>query len=147
MLSKYWDGFLPVDPAVIARAANVIVGHDPELGSAFGCFEFVGGRPHIYTNPNEPELRQRFTIAHEQGHFVLDHGDRFVDSADDFVPVQLDEAERQANMFALELLIPSFAVEILIGKRNIGSFEALRDMFGVTELALEVKLKKLGLAP
>ncbi|BCQ23993.1 ImmA/IrrE family metallo-endopeptidase [Caballeronia sp. NK8] len=147
MLSEYWDGFLPVDPTVIARAAQVTVEHDPDLGDAFGRFEFLDGRPHIYTNPNEPEMRQRFTIAHELGHFMLDHGDWFVDTADEFATVQLDAIERQANIFALELLIPGFAVEILIEKRNIGSFETLREMFGVTEIALEHKLKRLGWAP
>ncbi|WP_061176632.1 ImmA/IrrE family metallo-endopeptidase [Caballeronia pedi] len=147
MLSEYWDGFLPVDPAVIARAADVTVEHDPGLGEAFGRFEFVDGRPHIYTNPNEPDVRQRFTIAHELGHYALEHGNWFIDTENEFSKVQLDTVERQANLFALELLIPSCAVEILLGKRNISSFRTLTEMFKVSDLALEFKLKKLGWAP
>lgn len=144
MLSEHWDGKLPVDPFAIARSARVIVEHDPEMNEAFGRFEFVNGRPHIYLRPDEPEVRQRFIAAHELGHFALKHGKRFVDTSRQFVPVQLDEMENQANRFALELLIPDFAVNILIEKRNITNFVRLTEEFAVSGFAMKRRLKKLG---
>ncbi|SAK69874.1 ImmA/IrrE family metallo-endopeptidase [Caballeronia ptereochthonis] len=143
MLSKYWDGRLPVDPFAIARSANVAVEHEADMEDAFGRFEIVNGRPHIYINPDEPGMRQRFVLAHELGHFALKHGRHFVDTSREFAPVQLDEIENQANRFAMELLIPGFAVNILIEKRNITNFIRLTDAFAVSQLAMKLRLKKL----
>ncbi|SAL00654.1 hypothetical protein AWB78_05991 [Caballeronia calidae] len=145
MLSEHWDGNLPVDPFAIARAANVVVEHDPEMERReLGRFELIDGRPHIYTNSTEPESRMRFVVANELGHFALKHGRRFVDTSRQFAPVQLDEIENQANRFALELLIPGFAVNILIEKQNVTDFIRLTEAFAVSQLAMKLRLKKLG---
>ncbi|WP_250465386.1 MULTISPECIES: ImmA/IrrE family metallo-endopeptidase [unclassified Caballeronia] len=145
--SKYWNGFLPVDPAVIARKAGVTVEYDPALGDACGRFEIVEGHPKIYINPNETKICQRFVVAHELGHFVLKHGKRFVDTHRQLKYVQFKFREQQANDFALELLIPHFAVDILIEKRNITSYIKLAESFGVGTMAMRTKLKKMGWAP
>lgn len=147
MLSEFWDGNLPVNPAVIARAAGIAVRQDPELGTAVGRIQYEGGLACIDVHPDTSALRQRFVIAHELGHFMLHGGARFVDVEQELEPIQLDIRERQANLFALELLIPSFAVEILIYKRKIFSLEKLRTMFGVTDKALHYKLRRLGWLP
>ena len=145
MLSEHWDGELPVDPFAIARSANVIVEHDPKMESnELGRFEYVNGQPRIYTNPNESELRLRFVVAHELGHYAMEHGTRFVDTSLHFAPVHYDRAENQANRFAIELLMPDFAVNILIEKRNIKSFEQLTGIFWVSGQSMEFRLKKLG---
>ncbi|SAL78441.1 hypothetical protein AWB74_05349 [Caballeronia arvi] len=144
MLSEHWDGKLPVDPFAIARSAGVTVEHDAEMEpKELGRFEFVDGKPHIYTNPNEPVSRLRYVVAHELGHFALEHGKRFVDTALQFWPVHYDRAEHQANQFALELLVPDFALNIMISKRNIMNFVRLTEIFAVSDLVMKHRLKKL----
>ena len=133
LYSRYWDGHLPVDPAKIARAMGVTVEFDADIGLAFGRFEIVDGHAYSYVNPDEIELRQRFTIAHELGHFALRHGDYFVDTAKEFGRLQLDFYERQANDFALELLIPAFAADIMIMKRNVMKVARLSELFKVSQ--------------
>jgi Zn-dependent peptidase ImmA (M78 family) len=144
MLSKHWDGELPVDPFAIARSAGVTVEHDPEMEpKELGRFEYVKGKPRIYTNPNEPVSRFRYVVAHELGHFALNHGKRFVDTAFQFWPVHYDRAEHQANQFALELLVPDFALNNMIEKRNITHPVRLKEIFAVSDLAIKLRLKKL----
>jgi hypothetical protein len=46
VLRRYWDGYLPVDPVVIAHALGVTVELDGAMDEACGRFEFVDGRPH-----------------------------------------------------------------------------------------------------
>ncbi|WP_244826021.1 MULTISPECIES: ImmA/IrrE family metallo-endopeptidase [unclassified Caballeronia] len=144
LYSKYWDGRLPVDPEAIARAAGVTVNFDPDMGEVFGRFERVDGKPHIYINSREGKRRQRFSIAHELGHFALRHGNSFVDTAKQFVEVPRRLVELQANTFALELLIPGFAVDILIEKRNITSIKKLSEQFHVGQGAMTIKLGQMG---
>ena len=144
MLSEHWDGKLPVDPFAIARSAGVTVEHDPELEpKELGRFELVDGNARIFTNPNEPVSRLRYVVAHELGHFALEHGKRFVDTAFQFWPVHYDRAEHQANQFALELLVPDFALNFMIQKRKIMNPVQLEEIFAVSDLAMTLRLKKL----
>jgi Zn-dependent peptidase ImmA (M78 family) len=70
----------------------------------------------VFVNGSDPIPRQRFTAAHELGHFVLHReamGGR-ISKADTPAQIELtdeksDEHERQANRFAVELLMPEAA--------------------------------------
>ena len=63
------------------------------------------GRKHIITyNKNHHPRRQRFTIAHELGHLLLEHLD--VQSKEEDL-VSGNPKETAANTFAAELLAPS----------------------------------------
>ncbi len=67
----------------------------------------------VFVNASDPVPRQRFTAAHELGHFVLhraEMGGR-VSRADtpaaiELTDAQSDRLEREANWFAAELLMP-----------------------------------------
>lgn len=59
-------------------------------------------KQEIYVNILEPYKRQRFTKAHEIGHFVLGHGES---DREDYT-INSDIKERAANQFAAELLMP-----------------------------------------
>ena len=54
------------------------------------------------------------------------------------------ELERQADLFAAELLMPAIAVKAMIVKRNVKDSVALRQAFGVSSQALYCRLKALG---
>src|SRR3954447_5692705 len=102
----------PVDVEDIARRAGVRVvrGHFDDALSGL-IMEFEGGAA-IAVNDLQSEARQRFTIGHELGHYLLAHHDLFhIDlgpSAEHGTPPGYDwRHERAANDFAAELLMPA----------------------------------------
>ena len=66
----------------------------------------------IYYNVLEPEYRQRFTIAHELGHYLLGHKGIQLRSKD---LTLYDDAEKKNN----EMQADSFAAECLMPKKLI----------------------------
>lgn len=137
---------LPVDPRIIAKNIGVRILPDANLDAdnISGELVFDAGVPAIKYNPNDSVTRQRFTIAHELGHFVLKHGHSFRDNKQNFSLYNFDEKEVAANKFAAELLMPARAVSILINKRNIKDAGKLCQIFDVSVAALRVRLKNLG---
>jgi len=113
-------------------------------------------KPIIFVNINHPPVRQNFTIAHEIGHYLLNHsGDLFLDHKyilfrDSKSSEGSWVAERQANKFAAELLMPESKLLSEIKDRNI-DFEDDEDIsnlakdFGVSTQALLIRLSNLGL--
>ncbi len=58
-------------------------------------------------NSDESPVRQRFTIAHELGHFFLhETKGTFIDYRDNKTNIVRDKRERDANKFAAALLMP-----------------------------------------
>ncbi len=92
--------------------------NDPHGRSISGLLKIRGGRerPVIAIKEGESKQRQRFTIAHELGHFLLHKDDLLhVDEGNVEAMAFRDETstrgtdikEIQANQFAAELLMPS----------------------------------------
>lgn len=147
LLSCYWAGKqVPVEPAAIAQARGVGVQPFPadEL-SASGWFRFEDGKPVIYFNSRDPINRQRFTIAHELGHYELGHGERPRDSVAAFNLYNFDPYEADANRFAAELLMPEAWVKWLVIDRGVTSLTNLASQFDVSEVAMRYRLGNLGL--
>jgi IrrE N-terminal-like domain len=99
--------------------------------------------------PNEPPVRRfRFTIAHELGHWIC-HALEGADPAVSYCrPIDLTEAadrtlEREANVFAAELLMPESAVRA--GWEELGSADALASRFDVSPSAMSWRLFSFGL--
>lgn len=61
---------------------------------------------NVYLRATEGSARDRFTIAHEIGHYFLVDKIAYTRSENEIVPAYMDP-EWQANVFASELLIPS----------------------------------------
>ncbi|MFZ2186439.1 MAG: ImmA/IrrE family metallo-endopeptidase [Streptococcus parauberis] len=70
----------------------------------------------IYVNTDESEVRQRFTKAHELGHYVYKHGEsaRLIDSS--FYNIIERRKETEANRFAVDLLMPVKLIYKLISE-------------------------------
>lgn len=92
-------------------------------------------------NPSESKLRQRFTIAHEIGHYVLHRTERevFIDNNNRFSLVKFRSSgsidvvhEQQANAFAAAILMPQKI--ILQEIKNYYGFD-LSDNGTISELA------------
>jgi Zn-dependent peptidase ImmA (M78 family) len=93
------------------------------------------GRALIGVNSNEAQVRQRFTIAHEIGHFVLHpKKDAFVDYRDNKKNAMRTPREIHANMFAAALLMP--------GKPLMADFKKLASNGLVTDDELAVLAEK-----
>lgn len=117
-----------------------------------------GRRGSIVVNSQHSASRQRFSIAHECGHYVLhrDRDDLFVDGSFTFYRNGKSAEgsslkEIQANAFAAEILMPEEELRDMFGKESFDLYdeELLRryaSRFAVSPQALAVRLVKLGLA-
>lgn len=100
----------------------------------------------IAINKSHNPLRQRFTTAHELGHFLLGHGmeditdDREVDESFE----KTDLKEREANLFASSLLMPADWVKEAV-KINGLDIDKLSSLFDVSKQAMTIRLLALKL--
>lgn len=145
LLSRYWDQHLPIDPVKIAASAGVAVyargGADDSFYPYSGYYRRVNGAPALEFNVTEAPVRQRFTVAHELGHFALGHEDSPRDGGNFYSSG--DPKERMANKFAAELLMPATLIRHYFGMAP--SVEALAQQFGVSRDAMGYRLLNLGL--
>lgn len=150
MLAALWDGRLPVDVKAIARHAGVQVKEVQGLDVS-GVLSIDGAAPTIQVNSDEPSLRQRFTIAHELGHFFLGHLTRgrseFRDPKRNYTMSNDNHKERDANRFAAAVLMPGSAVKAVIMRMKEANIETLAEVFKVSEVAMSIRLKSLGVIP
>lgn len=111
------------------------------------------GKALIGVNDSESHVRQRFTIAHELGHFFLHPTqDAFVDDYRDNQNGGVRNLkERQANMFAAAFLIPMKMLKADIKKMDSkGIFDSeidfLAKKYDVSKEAMNYRILNLGLA-
>lgn len=114
----------------------------------------------IYLNSMEPDVRQRFTIAHEIGHYALNHSDisNRLKNPEDIATVDIAK-ERSANQFAAELLMPKKLIARCITKfqqdnnltdeqlvnANVDEFiDSLSSMMRTSKQATTFRLQNLG---
>lgn len=122
------------NPYELAERLNIIIRYD-DLGSTWGYYTTYKRSRFIIINQNIPETLQTYTCAHELGHSVLHKGisTPFLRKHTLF---SVEKIERQANTFAVELLLP----DELLKQYPDTSIHRLADMVGVP-MGLEV-LKK-----
>ncbi len=152
LLLSDWDYKIPIDVFGIAEKHGVRVEGSEEVAqdglSGKVCIE--DGTPVIRYNPQDTEVRQRFTIAHELGHLVLGHvrnGECHRDPRKNYNTQVFDPDERDANVFAATLLMPVPAVRIALQHINDVSLEKLANLFKVSKTAMEIRLKSMGILP
>lgn len=116
--------------------------------------------PVIGVNQSENDARQRFTIAHELGHFFLHEGrgrtELHVDRTATVFHRNVrsaagqDEMEIEANLFAAELLMPHQWVKQdanTAGFWDLGDetrIKSLARRYGVSSHAMTIRLVNLG---
>ena len=96
----------------------------------------------ILVDKTEPPERQRFTAAHELGHYLLHRdsvGDRIAENFFLHAEGMTSTQEDEANEFANELLMPMDAVLGAIQDR-INTVEGLAQHFGVSVVAMGNRL-------
>lgn len=140
----------PIDPFELAKTLGIEVYVTP-LASGLSGF-IAKPSPEepakIYVNSTHSHVRQRFTVAHEIGHFfhegLLRNGS--YDSLrreEGHANLGTDPKERWANSFAASLLMPGGPVSTLYASGRTTS--ELASTFNVSEAAMSFRLANLGL--
>ena len=110
-----------------------------------GELQKVNGQWAIIVNKTHSINRQRYTIAHELGHYCLhkDFKDMFQDTT--FFRREKDwtSIEYEANSFAANLLMPKDAIESAIDN-DVITLKELSDKFGVSMVAMKNRLLSLN---
>jgi predicted transcriptional regulator len=108
-----------------------------------GATEWAHGRWHVVLNGAEPVTRQKFSLAHELKH-IIDHP--FADQIYANFPEhdRQNMTERICDYFAGCLLMPRQWVEKAWhgGNQHLGD---LAEAFGVSQSAMNVRLRQIGL--
>jgi Zn-dependent peptidase ImmA (M78 family) len=140
---------IPVDPVRIAHALGVKVRVATVEDHLSGALVKKAGRDAvILLNASDSQNRQRFTCAHELGHYYdrVNQGTiefEFVDRRDQLASKGVDRDEIYANQFAAELLMPEESL-----RKQFGQARGIPDIayrFGVSPEAMAYRLKTLGL--
>ena len=148
----------PVDVEKVAQQQNAIV-HRQAVDDDFSGYLFRDVRHSsavIGVNSKHHPNRQRFTIAHELGHYLL-HAGNEVHVDRQFVVMRRDQRssegtdvhEMEANLFAAELLMPE---EFLEQEEDLGSIDFLDEdviaklakKYRVSQQAMTIRLTGLG---
>lgn len=147
ILELYWDYKIPVDIEMIANRMGAEINYQPVLAGGediSGRFDIVNGQAICSVRDTDTPQRQRFTLAHELGHFALGHGGGFRDNLASFKLNHYDQREVDANTFAAEVLMPERLVDFVIQEKHITDFQQLADLFDVSLPAMKYRLKNLG---
>lgn len=151
MLKRTGVDSAPVDPSEVAEKIGVPV-FEWQFGDEIsGIFVHHKEKTAIGVNANHPRVRQRFTIAHELGHFVygLDSGDVVVDFYErtrgfSFESQADPQIETKCNQFAADLLMPARWVRRDFEEEN-GDLEELSARYQVSSQAMWFRLLNLKL--
>ena len=147
----------PVDVEHIARSKGITVRFVPLEEDLSGMI-FIKDAAIVVVNSLHHVNRQRFTLAHELGHFELHMKDigtevhvdkKFLAFARDAKSSSgLDRKEVEANRFAGELLVPQRMLERELGSRlvdleNEDLIADLANRFGVSRQMMTFRIAEL----
>ena len=147
----------PVQVERVARRLGLEVERAVLGDDVSGLLVVQDGRGVIGVNANQATTRQRFTIAHEIGHFMLHRGRMpvFIDKQflkpyfavyrDATSATGEDRMERDANSFAAALLMPKTLLLEAINQLH-GDLEDLEDDEAVNELAKRFQVSRQSMS-
>ncbi|MET3436792.1 ImmA/IrrE family metallo-endopeptidase [Sphingomonas sp. 1185] len=129
-----------IDVEVIACAVGVTVRYR-RLGVGDARIVGLGDRAIITVDDRASRVRQRFSVAHELGHWHHHRGRRLICH----VAEQQDGAagcEREADGYAADLLMPRFMLEPLVAgvPMSFGLVYQVASTFGVSAMAAALRL-------
>ena len=97
----------------------------------------------IGVNMNHHPVRQRFSIAHELGHFLLGHDIGKEDLMEEGFS-KTDPKEREANAFASALLMPTAWIKKSVTQNGL-DIDKLARIYDVSKQSLTIRLLGLNL--
>lgn len=158
LLERYEDLDVTSTP-VVDLCDDLKFSYQEELleDSFSGAAVVDGSKKIVMVNASHPEVRKRFSTAHEIGHLLL-HGNQTL-SIDSHSPLVMfrdensskgvDWREKEANFFAACLLMPQKKVLAAIQEIGSGSvseeqIQLLAEKFEVSTQAMCIRLTQLG---
>jgi Zn-dependent peptidase ImmA (M78 family) len=150
LLDKAWRGrAFPVDPKAIAAELGITV-LEAELPETIlgGLIKDAGKDPVVMLNLNDSDDHKRFNCAQKLGYYI----ERSRQHAECYKYVEFrmrqggmdgGVSEIFADAFAASLLMPELAIRQLARKGM--ALKGMARHFGVTNEALEYRLKQLGI--
>lgn len=142
----------PVPLERIAKDLGLVVRYEPLEGDLSAVLVRRGDVPVVGINSMHPTARQRFSLAHEIGHFLLHKAkDVFVDRQypvhfrDAVSSTATDPEEVEANQFAASLTMPEAMLkrDVEGSQLDIESETAIADLakrYGVSKQALAIRI-------
>ncbi len=99
----------------------------------------------IYVEVEDKPWRKLFSIAHELGHVFLGHRRFDVLFRIPNERGAYSKEEKEANIFAANLLMPEFMVRKYLEKYNLtrGDYDKMAKIFGVSYSGMKVTLERL----
>jgi hypothetical protein len=142
------DGDGMIDLADLVRRCGGRVDELPIQGCAGLLVPVDGDFFGIGVRADDSRRRKRFTIAHELGHFCIpSHKHRAVlcVSPDLSNGGSTKVAEREANLFAAELLMPRLAVERMVrtGSLDVARAVEVADLFDVSIVSAALQVSEV----
>ena len=129
---------------LISTIDDIVVLYEDMDGGKSGSLHQLDDKWIIKINNRHHKNRQRFTLAHELGHYIL-HKEKNAAFEDTtfFRGGQMDAIEYAANSFAATILMPETKIKELIeeGNQNIS---LLAEKFNISTSALKYRLEELG---
>lgn len=123
-----------------SRGILVIVTDIDQAEQFDGLQAQVHGQPIVVVSSHWPGCRQRFTLAHELGHEILQ----------DQLPPDMDE-EQACNRFASAFLLPATGVYEHLGASrhsiDMKELNLLKQEYGLSMQAILYRCKDLGVLP
>ncbi len=150
----------PVPVEALAARMGINIVPEPLEPEVSGMLYRRAGHSLIIVNSRHALVRQRFSIAHEIGHYLLHpHEEAFVnhlriDHRDAKSSLGIDAKEMEANSFAASLLMPEEWVykwvKDALSKAPIGASDEdliakLARAFDVSQNAAHIRLVNLGI--
>lgn len=123
------------NPFELADALGILVIKE-DLGNIEGYYNKQLRQKQIHINCNLSEKDMLFTCAHELGHALL-HPDSNTKFLRNNTLLSVDKLEREANYFAIELLVSDEAIQ----EYKSYTIEQLSRLLGYSERLLLLKLE------
>ncbi len=155
-IAEQWDVLqaarrsAPVDVHSLPESLGIRLKQAFLADSISGMLELSGNSFLVTICATDPYTRQRFTLAHELGHYML-HRHLVGDGVDDdraYRSTQVGKyhntligpaEETEANRFAANLLMPRDLVDAEWAKRD-SSVQSMAKLFQVSEHAMSIRL-------
>lgn len=145
VIAKHWDS-TPVPIGAIIAEIGLPLSYEPLDDNISGYIERTDGSYKIVVNSNHARTRQRFTAAHELGHYIF-HRDLLGEGVGDNRAYRTEGTrlananirplhERQANSFAANVLMPRHRLALLTDETT----NMLANMFEVSKEAMRIRL-------
>ncbi len=149
----------PVDVELIAEKLGLRVIKENLGDAASGLLITTADESIVVIHSGDAPHRQRFTLAHEIGHYALKHhfgnnrvhidNGNFISRRSSISSTGVDPMEIEANQFAASLLMPAFFLNHRIKQLSLiplwdHHVSNLAEEFDVSEQAMTIRLTSLG---